>query len=153
MPDSASTSPPRASWQQGGRVLRLEGHWHKDAPAPVVEGSPPAAMPERYEAENLRGFDSTLPAFLLAHARVMGGGKAGGSDPREDADSGGDAPGAKGASAFSWQGLPENLRGLMELALTVPEKDDARAVPRKKIRLAGAGEAHAASVAGRRRTR
>ncbi|HCN31358.1 MAG TPA: hypothetical protein DIT64_22155 [Verrucomicrobiales bacterium] len=109
MPDSASTFPPRASWQQGGRVLRLEGSWHRDAPAPVIEGSPPAAMPERYEAEGLRGFDSTLPAFLLAHARTAGG-----------------------AAAGPWQGLPENLRGLMELALSVPEKDDARSGPQKK---------------------
>lgn len=147
MPDSASTSPPRASWQQGGRVLRLEGHWQKDAPAPVVEGSPPAVMPERYEAENLQGFDSTLPAFLLAHARCVGGGKVGGGesvarggDAREDADSGGNAPGHSEAPAFSWQGLPENLRGLMELALSVPEKDDARAGPRKKSGLRELGK-------------
>jgi phospholipid/cholesterol/gamma-HCH transport system permease protein len=99
---SASSRPPRATWLQEGRVLRLAGRWHRDAPTPVIEGKAPAGLPEQFDCSELEEFDSTLPAFLLARARTTPG-------------------------SCTWQGLPDNLRGLMQLALSVPEQSDARA--------------------------
>ncbi len=72
----------------------------------TVEGTVPATLPTKYDTSALGEFDSTLPAFLLAHVRAVS---------QADAE-------AKPA----WDGLPDNLRGLMELALGVPEKGDTK---------------------------
>jgi phospholipid/cholesterol/gamma-HCH transport system permease protein len=103
---------PLASWTQenGEVVLKLSGDWHRDGPAPKVDGESPSQAPDRYLTEDLGLFDSTLPAFLLAHLR----------DLAKPVDGG-----QKSGSA-SFDGLPDNLRGLMELALAVPEESEAR---------------------------
>jgi len=100
--------PPRAAWIQDAdtAVLRLSGDWRREGPLPVVEGAVPAALPARYETADLGVFDSTLPAFLLARIRAV----AGTEKPPLD-------------------GLPDNLRGLMDLALAVPEQGEARGPP------------------------
>jgi phospholipid/cholesterol/gamma-HCH transport system permease protein len=114
---TASSCPPRATWLQEGRVLCLEGRWHRDAPQPAIEGDAPAGLPERFDCAGLEDFDSTLPAFLLARART-------------------DAA----ATDCAWQGLPDNLRGLMQLALSVPEQSDARGAPDDGSELRALGE-------------
>jgi phospholipid/cholesterol/gamma-HCH transport system permease protein len=98
---------PRACWaRDGGRlVLVLAGVWRRGGPAPVVEGEPAEKAPDSYVTDGLGEFDSTLPAFLLAHIRRAG------------------------ESEASLDGLPRNLRGLMELALAVPEEVEAREKP------------------------
>lgn len=87
-------------------VLSLSGVWHRDGPLVKVEGAVPTALPARYETTALGEFDSTLPAFLLAHIRTV---------TQTDAK-----------AAPVWTGLPDNLRGLMELALGVPEKGETK---------------------------
>jgi phospholipid/cholesterol/gamma-HCH transport system permease protein len=112
--------PPSACWKQDGGqvVLEISGDWRRDGPAPVIEGEPPDKAPDRYHTEALDGFDSTLPAFLLAHLRSVS--KAGAADvPLDD--------------------LPPDLHGLMELALAVPEESEAgrKAQPVSDIRKLG----------------
>lgn len=67
----------------------------------VVTGKASDQPISRYETGALGTFDSTLPAFLLAHLRSYAKGS-------------GEVP--------SLEGLPDNLRGLLELALAVPEE-------------------------------
>lgn len=107
-PTDTDTAPPRASWRQadGKRVLELSGRWHRDAAPVHVEGGDQSGWPDRFDADGLVGFDSTLPAFLLAVLRAT----------------------ANGDRRPLPEGLPENLRGLMELAIGVPEQSDAMSV-------------------------
>ncbi len=114
------TSPPSARWKRdGGRVvLELAGDWRHDGPAPEIDGEPPDQAPERYATETLGDFDSTLPAFILAHLRRV----AGQSSP-------GDGGADSRAATPSLAGLSPNLQGLLELALAVPEESDAGRQP------------------------
>lgn len=98
--------PPSACWKQedGRVVLELSGDWRRDGPAPMIEGEPPDQAPDRYVADALGAFDSTLPAFLLAHLRGV-------ANPD--------------AADTPLDGLPPDLRGLMGLALAVPEESEA----------------------------
>jgi phospholipid/cholesterol/gamma-HCH transport system permease protein len=100
---SDSAQPPRAIWRQDGAltVLELAGDWRRGGAEVVVTGTAPAGAAARYQTDALGAFDSTLPAFLLAHLRSQA--KDGGAVPPLD-------------------GLPANLRGLLELALAVPEE-------------------------------
>ena len=119
MPPSEPRTPSACWTQEDGRVvLELTGDWRRDGPAPVVEGEPPDKAPDRYAADSLGTFDSTLPAFLLAHLRGV------------------EKP---GDSAFPLDGLPPDLHGLMELALAVPEESEAgkKAKPVSDIRKLG----------------
>jgi phospholipid/cholesterol/gamma-HCH transport system permease protein len=90
-------------------VLEISGDWRRDGPAPEIEGEPPDQAPDRYATEGLGRFDSTLPAFLLAHLRSLG----------KSADD----------AAVPLDGLPADLHGLMELALAVPEESEAGKKP------------------------
>ena len=110
---SGEAKPPCASWKQDGSeaVLEISGDWRQDGPPAEIQGEPPDQAPDRYLTEGLGGFDSTLPAFLLAHLRSAGSNAANES---------GEKP------TPSLEGLPPNLRGLMELALAVPEESEAR---------------------------
>lgn len=107
-PDS-DTPPasPRARFGSSGQstVLSLSGDWLRDGPAPEVQDAPESGWPERYDTSELGRFDSTLPAYLLAVIR---------SEQGRD----GEKP--------SLEGLPENLRTLMGLALAVPERSEAK---------------------------
>jgi phospholipid/cholesterol/gamma-HCH transport system permease protein len=82
-------------------ILELSGDWRRGGPEAVITGDQPGQAVERYDAKSLGAFDSTLPAFLLAHLRAH-------------------APAAGVSQSF--EGLPPNLRGLLELALAVPEE-------------------------------
>jgi phospholipid/cholesterol/gamma-HCH transport system permease protein len=106
--DPSAAAPPLARWSQEGSAvaLTLSGVWHRDGPPVKVEGTVPTTPAVSYETSALGEFDSTLPAFLLAHIRSVS---------QTDTD-------AKPA----WAGLPDNLRGLMELALGVPEKGETK---------------------------
>ena len=73
----------------------------------------PERLADRYETKDLGTYDSTLPAFLLAHFRQI----AGTETPTE-------------TTLPPLDGLPDNLRGLLELALAVPEEDAAKKEPR-----------------------
>jgi phospholipid/cholesterol/gamma-HCH transport system permease protein len=97
---------PRARWKNDGTgiVLELSGDWQSGV-LPEVSGNEPDRPPDRYEAANLGAFDSMLPAFLLA--RIRGSAKDNTGNPSLD-------------------GLPDDLHGLMELALSVPEESEAK---------------------------
>lgn len=82
-------------------VLELAGDWRRGGAEVVVTGTAPAVTVDRYLTDALGAFDSTLPAFLLAHLR---------SQAKDD------------GAMPSLDGLPANLRGLLELALAVPEE-------------------------------
>ncbi len=105
--------PPRASWRReaGAVVLELSGDWRQDGLPPEVVGEPPDQAPDRYATEELGGFDSTLPAFILSHLRSL-------EKPASVANGG--AP-----AGVSLEGLAPDLHGLMELALAVPEESEA----------------------------
>jgi phospholipid/cholesterol/gamma-HCH transport system permease protein len=107
-------STPCASWKQDGSVVALElcGDWLRDGAPPEIDGDVPTAVPTRYLTNRLGVFDSTLPAFILAHLRTV---ESSAMDHR--------------TLIASLDGLPPNLRGLMELALAVPEESDARQKP------------------------
>jgi phospholipid/cholesterol/gamma-HCH transport system permease protein len=99
-----NSEPPKAIWgSEGGRTtLTLSGEWMRGN-SPETSGDEVSAWPDEIRADGLGKFDSSLPAYLL--------GKLRGS---EDTDP-------------DLSGLPGNLRGLMELALKVPERSDAKA--------------------------
>jgi phospholipid/cholesterol/gamma-HCH transport system permease protein len=99
---------PLAVWTQdeGLVVLKISGDWRRDDVTPEIQGEVPAEAPARYITDELGKFDSTLPAFILAHLRSVA---------KSDDD-------AKPAL----DGLPPGLCGLMELALAVPEEIEAR---------------------------
>jgi phospholipid/cholesterol/gamma-HCH transport system permease protein len=108
----AKESPtPLARWtRDGGQlVLAISGDWRRGGMAPAIQGDAPAEAPARYVTGELGKFDSTLPAFILAHLRTV-------AKPGDDAKP-------------SLDGLPPDLRGLMELALAVPEEIEARQMP------------------------
>jgi phospholipid/cholesterol/gamma-HCH transport system permease protein len=103
-------APPSAEWREeaGGWLLVIRGDWHRDGPQPKIQAAPKAkVVPDRYDCADLGGFDSTLPAHLLSMIRAV-----------EDREAGAEA---------SLEGLPDNLHGLMELALGVPEQSEAKA--------------------------
>ncbi|MFD2256455.1 MlaE family ABC transporter permease [Luteolibacter algae] len=98
-----STEPPKAIWEEdGGKlVLRLSGNWLRGNRQEIT-GDSRQGWPDVFDTGKLGKFDSTLPAYLLKHLREM---------RPED-------PGL--------EGLPNDLRGLMELALKVPERSEAK---------------------------
>ena len=108
---AVETSKPSAEWisEGGATVLRLSGEWRRGGPEPEMVGDAPTDMPHSYETSGLGEFDSTLPAFLLSQLRSFGK-KEGEEEPEPP----------------SLEGLPDNLKGLMELALAVPERSDAK---------------------------
>lgn len=112
MPPPEDCLPPCARWSQdgGSLVLELSGDWEKEGPPVKWEGEMTDQAPNRYDCGTLRRFDSTLPAFLLARLRESGKVES----PRS-------AQGKPAGSLPPLEGLPPNLRGLMELALAVPE--------------------------------
>ena len=103
MTTTTEARPPRARWRDDGGlvILELSGDWCRGRAEVEIDGVVPEKPVDRYEANELGAFDSTLPAFLLAHLRAH---------PCSD------------GSAGSFEGLPANLRGLLELALAVPEE-------------------------------
>ncbi len=108
---SEETPPSLARWTREGKqvVLELSGAWRRDGLAPEIQGETPDEAPGRYITDRLGEFDSTLPAFILSHLRSVEKPGDGADPPKPPLD-----------------GLPPNLRGLMELALAVPEESDAR---------------------------
>lgn len=98
-----SSANPIAAWERSetGLVLELSGDWLRGQ-AISEKGAEGQQWPDRFEAGSLGKFDSTLPAFLLDRLK-----------------------GAKVENP-KLEGLPEDLRGLMELALKVPERSDAK---------------------------
>lgn len=104
--DEQKAEPPHARWASEGdsRVLTISGEWMRGGPLPVIRGEPPNAPPDHYETSELTGFDSTLPAFLLARIRER----------------------QRDGMISPLTGLPTDLRGLMELALSVPEESEAK---------------------------
>jgi len=115
----SESTPPTISLKRDtqGVVMEISGLWRKGGPAPEVMGEGDGEMPKRYETESLEGFDSTLPAFLLSHLR---------KDEQKEPP--------------SLEGMPDDLRGLMQLALEIPERSDARTVDEKAGFLAKTGK-------------
>ena len=105
-----TTNPPRAVWKKDGErvVLRLSGDWLQGSKVDleddkVANGENAAKWPDVFETQDLGKYDSMLPSFLLRNLREA---KI-------------ENPGL--------EGLPEELRGLMELAIRVPERSEAKA--------------------------
>lgn len=84
-------------------MLELSGDW-KLGVKPEFSGEESEAWPDTFRTEGLGNFDSTLPAWLLSVLRETGI-----EEPPLD-------------------GLRDDLRGLMELALKVPERSDAKSL-------------------------
>jgi phospholipid/cholesterol/gamma-HCH transport system permease protein len=121
--NAPKAAPPQASWvrNNGQVVLELTGEWRRGGPEPVTEGDSPEQAPDSYVTDGLGEFDSTLPAFLFANIH------------------------GEETSKASLDGLPQNLRGLMELAIAVPEESEARDKPAEgsEIRKLGTHALHA----------
>jgi len=105
MKNQAVESPdsPKAEWLKDGSrtVLALSGDWLRGSEM-AVSGAGDAIWPDEFRTEKLGRFDSMLPAWLLRVLR----------------ESGEEEP--------ALEGLPDDLRGLMELALKVPERSEAK---------------------------
>ena len=118
----SDNAEPVARWKTegGAAVLELSGEWRSGGAVPSIEGDAPESFPSRFETSALGHFDSSLPAFIFSHLKAHL--KSG-----EDAEK------------PPLDGLPDNLRGLMELALAVPERSDAkdRSKPDSDIRKLG----------------
>jgi phospholipid/cholesterol/gamma-HCH transport system permease protein len=101
---------PAAVWRQDGDdvILEVSGEWRRDGPGVIVTGTAPQVFPTRYQLEALEDFDSTLPAFLLAQFRAVLAATEDKSQRPSLAD------------------LPDDLRGLLELALAVPEESQTQ---------------------------
>jgi phospholipid/cholesterol/gamma-HCH transport system permease protein len=101
--------PPSAAWKQDGEDLTLElaGDWERDGPEVKASGKPlEGRLPTRYSVNQLGAYDSSLPAFLFAHFRSIASSEKGKKEqPTLD-------------------GLPAKLRGLLALALAVPEESE-----------------------------
>jgi phospholipid/cholesterol/gamma-HCH transport system permease protein len=82
--------------------LQISGDWEACKSRPSIEGRDPGVAPSTIQTDGLGSFDSTLPAFLFALLRRNG-------------DEAGNAI----------TDLPPQLRGLMELALAVPDNEEA----------------------------
>jgi phospholipid/cholesterol/gamma-HCH transport system permease protein len=97
---------PGVNWRCEGQeiVLSITGDWQRNGPPVAVEGEAPCSTPTRYEVGSLGKFDSSLPAYLFALCRKNEGGRL--TDDQ----------------APSLEGLPRDLRGLLDLALSVPEE-------------------------------
>ena len=105
---------PSARWMRDGErvVLALSGDWRRGGKTPEIQGDAPDEAPTRYVTDQLDGFDSTLPAFILAHLRSVAKPVYGEEQAMPSLD-----------------GLPPDLLGLMKLALAVPEEIEARQTP------------------------
>lgn len=88
-------------------MLVISGDWRRGGPAATITGEPPDRFATNYQTDALGFFDSTLPAFILAHFRTIS------SANKEDK-----------TVLPPLEGLPDNLRGLLNLALAVPEESD-----------------------------
>ena len=93
---------PTARWTRDGGevVLELSGNWQRDGPPAEITGESTGLIPSRFSSTELSGYDSTLPAYLFSLLRQKG-------------------------NETTLDGLPPDLRGLMGLALEVPEQLDA----------------------------
>ncbi len=107
MTAAATPPPPRAVWSRNAAacILELAGDWRRDGPRVAVTGPAPEQFPTDYQLAALGTYDSTLPAWLLACFRGIG------------------ASAADKAGRPLLDGLPAELRGLLELALAVPEEN------------------------------
>jgi phospholipid/cholesterol/gamma-HCH transport system permease protein len=115
MIDSINHPTPCAVWRQDGgdTILEISGDWKRDGPPVTLSGTAPDHFPTRYQVSKLGTYDSTLPAFILALIRAV----------NEPAD-------RKDKPVPTLESLPESLRGLLALALAVPEENANRATPR-----------------------
>ncbi|MEP2777344.1 MAG: ABC transporter permease [Luteolibacter sp.] len=97
-----SAGTPRAIWSQDGArcVLELSGDWVMGR-EPEIIGESTNVWPDVFVTEKLGSFDSTLPSYILGKLREFG-------------------------AEVSLEGLPEDLKALMALALKVPERSDAK---------------------------
>lgn len=115
-----NSQPPTARWidatDGSGQRLQISGNWHAHEPQPAIEGNDPGTAPTSLDVDQLGSFDSTLPAFLLGLIR------RGDNDDVQSIDT-----------------LPEGLRGLMELALAVPDNEDAKPKPQSAHHLGKLG--------------
>ena len=113
MPAAVAPAPARAVWTQNGNgiLLAVSGEWRREGPGVEVTGTATGQFPTHYQTDGLAAYDSTLPAYLLACFRTV----------LEAA--------ADKTQRPVLDGLPDNLRGLLELALAVPEESETLPTP------------------------
>lgn len=113
MIESVIHSNPCAVWLQEGEdtILEISGDWKRDGPLAGVTGPAPDHFPGSYRAGKLGEYDSTLPAFLLSLIRSI------------------NEPAGRDTHLPGFDGLPESLRGLLALALAVPEENANQTTP------------------------
>lgn len=106
--EADKTDTPKAIWEgeAGHSTLTLSGDWTRGN---VLEttGDEISGWPDEIRADGLGKFDSMLPAYLLRKLRESELQESEEPEPRLSE-------------------LPDNLRGLMELAIKVPERSDAK---------------------------
>jgi phospholipid/cholesterol/gamma-HCH transport system permease protein len=114
MIDSINHLTPCAVWRQDGgeTILEISGDWKRDGPAVTVTGTMPDHFPTRYQVIRLGSYDSRLPAFLLSIIRSI-------TQPADKKDK----------QVPTLDGLPESLRGLLALALALPEENGNQKIP------------------------
>ncbi len=113
----SATSDASVQWsREGGQtVLMLSGIWNSEDHRVSVSGEDPNTLPDKIQVQELEHFDSSLPAYLLALIR----------ERTEES-------GEKAPEPIDWvqssliADLPADLRGLMVLALSVPEEKTAQ---------------------------
>lgn len=98
-----TATPPLAVWKEesGKTVLHLSGDW-KLGDTIELTGREGEGWPDSFNTVRLGTFDSTLPAYLLRKLRETE------------------------LESPIFEGLRDDLRGLMELATKVPERDEAK---------------------------
>lgn len=89
--------------------MEISGEWKRGGPAVKMLGTHTNSSPSSYITDKLGSYDSTLPAFLFALIRSV---------PEHDA-----------AKTPSLNGLPDSLKGLLELALATPEESGNATTP------------------------
>lgn len=125
MTESAIASDPHAVWREdeGNDVLEISGDWRRDGPPVSVSGNASAGLPTRYETAKLGFYDSVLPAYLLSLLRSATEQAGRGEAPVPPLD-----------------GLPDDLRGLLALALAVPEENSNQITPHRSSEIRKLGK-------------
>lgn len=125
MSESVIHLDPCATWREddGADILEISGDWKRDGPPVKVSGKASTSLPVHFLAADLGSYDSTLPAYLLSVIRAV----------NEPADGG-------KMQVSAMDGLPDNLSGLLALAVAVPEENSKNITPARSSEIRKLGK-------------